>query len=66
MRLRLVLCILYLVNEWSSEGVALQQHASPQIRVSAADQVARQALEEGVLIADLIRKQQNKHGSLMY
>lgn len=51
---RLSLCGLYLVNEWSSEGVAFQQHTSPKIRVFAADQVARQALEEGVLIADLM------------
>lgn len=43
---RLSLCGLYLVNEWSSEGVAFQQHASPKIGVFAADQVARQALEE--------------------
>lgn len=56
--LRLVLCIIYLVNEWSSVGVALQQHTGPQLRVFAADQVARQALEEGVLIADLQRKQE--------
>lgn len=43
----------YLVNEWSSEGVGLQQHAGPQVRVSATDQVARQTLEQGVLIAHL-------------
>ncbi len=60
MRKDSVSCIPYLVNEWSSVGVALQQHAGPQIRVFTADQVARQALEEGVLIADLIKKKEQK------
>lgn len=59
MKKRLISRIIYLINEWSSVWVALQQHAGPQIRVFAADQVARQALEEGVLIADLISKEQN-------
>ena len=49
--------VLHLVNEWSSEGVGLQQHAGPQVRVFAAHQVARQALEQGVLIADLTLKE---------
>ena len=47
---------VYLVNEWSSEGVALEQHASPQLGVFATDQIARKALEQGVLIADLMSK----------
>lgn len=49
--------VLYLVDEWSSEGVALQQHTGPQVRVFAAHQVARQALEQGVLIANLKEKE---------
>lgn len=53
----LIFCILYLVNEWTSEGVALQQHTGPQLGIFATDQVAGQALEKGVLIADLKRKQ---------
>lgn len=38
--IKVVFYILYLVNEWSSEGVALQQHTGPKVRVFAADQVA--------------------------
>lgn len=47
----------YLVNQWSSVGVTLQQHAGPQLWVFAANQVARQALEQGILIADLMLKE---------
>lgn len=50
------MCILYLINKWSSERVALKKHTGPQLRVFASDQVARQALEEGVFIANLMRK----------
>lgn len=45
----------YLVNKWSSVGVALQQHTGPKLRIFATDQVARQALEKGVLIAHLMK-----------
>lgn len=58
--MKLVLIIFYLVNKWSSVGVTLQQHAGPQLRIFAADQVAGQALEQGVLIADLENKANHK------
>lgn len=48
----------YLVDKWSSEGVALQQHAGPELGVFATDQVARQALEKGVLVAHLTKTRQ--------
>lgn len=50
-----VLFLYYLVNKWPSVGVALQQHTGPKLWVFAPDQVARQALEKGVLIAYLMK-----------
>ena len=43
----------HLVDERPPEGVGLQQHAGPKLGVLAADQVAGQALEQRVFIADL-------------
>jgi len=46
----------YLVDQGSSVRVGLQQHTGPQLRVLAAHQVARQTLEQRVLIANLRTK----------
>lgn len=52
---KLALFKIYLVNKWSSEGVALEQNTGPKIRVFATDQVTRQAFEQGILIANLLQ-----------
>lgn len=45
--------VVYLVYQWPSVGVALQENTGPQIRVLTTHQIPRQTLEEGVFIAHL-------------
>lgn len=55
---------LYLVNKRPSVGVALQQHTGPKLGIFAPDQVARQALEKGILIANLVKTHRIESKSL--
>lgn len=54
----------YLVNKRPPVGVALQQHTGPQLGIFAPDQVARQALEKGILIAHLMKTHRIENMSL--